>query len=190
MRAEAQTRLGEPGCWPPLEDAWLFGFLRHWAERREGLYAPRERIDPTILRELLPHVWIYRWNAEGNAFVCTLAGEAVRDAWGHNLIGKRLQDFARPDDASVIEARYRDVLEMPGIQYSWRRVTPPGQTERSAERLIVPLSDAEGRPYGVFGISLYRFDPVAAAERPVLVNQDAVIYPCATLPADLPAPAH
>lgn len=186
MRPEAQTRLGEPGLWPPLEDARLSAFLRHWAERREGLYAPRTRIDPAALRDSLPHVWIYRWNPESSTFICTLAGEAVSDAWGHSLIGKRLQDFARPEDAAVIEARYRDVLEVPGIQYSCRRVAPPGQAERAAERLIVPLSDADGRPYGVFGISLYRFDPVAAIDKPVLVNLDAVLYPCAALPAGLP----
>lgn len=187
MRPEAETRLGEPGIWPPVEDARLAVFLRHWAQRRRGDYAPRDQIDPAALRDLLPHVWIYRWNGDSGAFVCTLAGQAVCDAWGHSLIGKRLQDFAKPADASVIEARYRDVLEMPGIQYSRRRVAPPGQAERAAERLIVPLCDGDGHPYGVFGISLYRFDPIAAMDKPVLVNLDAVIYPCATLPSGLPA---
>lgn len=186
MRPEAQTRMGEPGNWPPLKDKRLFAFLRHWAERRDGMYAARERIDPVALRHLLPHVWIYRWQAEDGAFVCTLAGEAVSEAWGHGLIGKRLQEFARPEDAQVIEARYRDVLEMPAIQYSRRSVSPPGQAQRAAERLIVPLSDAGGRPYGVFGISLYRFDPVVAIDKPVLVNLDAVVYPCIGLPAELP----
>lgn len=186
MRSAAKTHLGEAGCWPQVEDRRLVAFLRHWAERRDGLRTPRDRIDPAALSGLLAHVWMYRWVAEDDAFVCSLAGEAVQEAWGRSLIGKRLQDFARPDDATIIDARYRDVIEIPAIQYSRRRVVPSDQVEREAERLILPLSDAEGRPYGVFGISIYRFDPVVATGRPMIVNADAVIYRCDTLPAGLP----
>lgn len=186
MPAESQTRRGASGVWPQLDDPRLAVFLHHWAARRAGLRMPRDSIDPAALRGCLPHVWIYRCMPDTELFVCTLAGEAVQEAWGHSIIGRRLEEFNRPQDAAMLEARYREVLDMPAVQHSRRSITPAGQMERRAERLIVPLSDADGRPYGVFGISLYRFDPVAATGKPVVLNAEAVVYACADLPADLP----
>ena len=175
-----------PGVWPSFANPLLMLFLRHWAARRDGLVMPRPAIDPAVLRSCLPDVWLFQYHQDEDRFVCTLAGERVNEAWGQSLIGKTPQQFMRPDSAAIAQGIYRRIVLTPALHVSHRRIAPAGRHEKGAERLVVPVSDSHGQPYGIFGLSLYHFDPVTQAGHEPYVGSDVTYYPCAGLPATLP----
>jgi len=177
-----------PGLWPEVSDPRHKRFLRHWAEQRgDGIMALRSGIDPASIRDCLPHLWIYRWDAELNDFVCTLAGEAVNQAWGFSLVGLSLDRIMGPVNAPTVRERYAEVLRLPAVQCSRRPIMPQVAMEKRGTRLIVPLADAEGGHYGVLGMSLYEYDHYADADKPVHIPPEVELYPCAGLPRTPPA---
>lgn len=183
--------IGPPGEWPRFDDPRFVSLLRHWAagrivDGRVGLMMPRTALDPAAIKACLPHVWLFHYDAAADTFVCRLSGEAVNEAWGANMAGKRPQDFMPPASAARAHQIYRRILLTPALHVGHRRVTPAGRQEKSAERLVVPLSDAAGRPYGIFGLSLYHFDPITEAAAPPHVGPNVTYYPCAALPAAMP----
>lgn len=178
--------IAPPGVWPIFGNPLLMLFLRHWAERRDGLAMPRTAIDPAALRACLPDVWLFQYHVDADRFVCTLAGERVNEAWGQSLIGKSPQQFMRPESAAIAQGIYRRIAMTPALHVSHRRIAPTGRQEKGAERLVVPLSDGHGRPYGIFGLSLYHFDPVTEANHEPYVGSDVTYYPCDGLPDALP----
>lgn len=181
-----------PGTWPSFSNPQLLLFLRHWAARRPvtgdapALMMPRSAIDPVVLKSCLPDVWLFQYRADEDRFVCTLAGERVNEAWGQSLIGKTPQDFMPRDSGTIAQAIYRRILLTPSLHVSYRRIEPAARQEKGAERLVVPVSDADGQPYGIFGLSLYHFDPVTEADHPPQVGRHIMYYPCAALPQTSP----
>lgn len=175
-----------PGVWPRFTEPRLSLFLKHWADRRVGLTMPRGAIDPTLLKSCLPDVWLFRYHADEDRFVCTLAGERVNEAWGQSLIGKTPQQFMPPQSAAIAQAIYRRIVLMPALHVSHRRIAPAGLQEKAAERLVVPLSDHDGKPYGIFGLSVYHYDPLTEARHAPYVGHNVTYFPCATLPPDWP----
>lgn len=178
-----------PGIWPVLPDGRLRQFLRHWAAQRgDALLAPRSKIDPLAMRECLPHLWIYRWDDGQGDFVCNLAGEAVNEAWGFGLAGRSLQQVMGAANAAVVGERYRQVLRLPALQYSWRPIAPGNAVEKVCHRLILPVADADGTAAAVLGMTVYDYDRFVDADKPINVAPDVAMYACATLPRDLPPP--
>lgn len=182
--------LGPAGVWPSLEHPLLRQFLQHWAARRDGLTMPRGAIEPAMLRACLPSVYLMRYRAETDDFLCTLAGEKVNEAWGQSLIGKRPQDFMSPESAALAQAIYRHITLIPALHVGRRdSVWATGRPYKAADRLVVPLGDGAGRPWGLFGLSLYHFNPLTEAGHAPYVGPDVLYYPCADLPAGLPPDA-
>jgi hypothetical protein len=185
--AEAEEEVtGPPQTWPVLTDPRFRSFLRHWAQNRAGLVMPRAAIDPVAIRGCLANVWLYQYLPEEEDFLCTLAGEAVNLAWGQSLMGRRISQFMSPVMLGQVPALYRRMMAMPAIQVSRRQISPASGVEQGAERLIVPLADPEGRPWGVFGLTLYQLGGQARITDPAALQGQVTLYPCAELPPDLP----
>jgi hypothetical protein len=184
LSGEEQT--APPGIWPTFSDPRFITFLRCWAERRRGLMQPRSSIDPATIKSCLPHVWLIQHRRQEGDFICTLAGEKVNEAWGQSVIGKPLTTFMPSDYAESCVSQYREIMQRPALLVSRRRINPLERSEKAAERLVAPLSDDEGRPYGVFGMTLYYFDPVTQARDVVDVTGETLFYNCADLPNGLP----
>ncbi|MCW0233573.1 MAG: PAS domain-containing protein [Ferrovibrio sp.] len=181
-----QVIMAPPGCWPALTDPRFRSLLRHWAERRQGLMAPRHAIDPAAIRGCLPHVWLYQYLPAENDFLCTLAGEKVNEAWGQSLIGKRASLFMPPPMREHVPKLYRRMLEQPALQVSRRRITPADGVAQSAERLILPLAREDGSAYGVFGLTLYYLGAQSSFDDPLDMQGAVTLYDCAGLPASPP----
>jgi hypothetical protein len=179
--------IGRPGIWPALDQPLLQLFLHHWATRRAGLTMPRSAIDPAAIRACLPHVYLMRYDAGSDTFLCTLAGEKVNEAWGQNLIGKRPQDFMPPDSAAQAQSIYRRITLMPALHVGHREgVLNADRPYKAADRLVVPLGDGAGGPWGLFGLSFYHFNPLTEAGHSPYVGPAITYYPCAGLPAAPP----
>jgi len=184
--------IGPPQAWPALADPRFKTFLRHWAQNRPlingkpGLAMPRSAIDPVAIRGCLANVWLYQYLPTEQDFLCTLAGEAVNLAWGQSLMGRRISQFMSPAMLAHVPALYRRMMALPALQVSRRRITPAGGVEQSAERLIVPLVDSNGGPWGVFGLTLYQLGAQKRMTDPAALQGPVTLYPCADLPADPP----
>ncbi|WP_428248803.1 hypothetical protein [Ferrovibrio sp.] len=175
------------GQWPMLADPRHRLLLRHWAEGRGSeLMAPRAAINPAALRDCLPFLWINRWDAARQDFVCTLAGEGVIQAWGVNIIGRTAAEVMGPALGLRLNLRYRAALGIPAVQFGLRTIVPPDVTQKQSTRLVLPLSDAEGAPYGVLGLTLYDYALPEHGGPEVTPEQEMELYACAGLPRALP----
>lgn len=178
--------MAPPGTWPVFSDPRFTLLLRHWAEKRQGLTASRDAIDPAAIKSCLPHVYMFRYRAEDGGFICTLAGEKVHEAWGQPMIGRQPQDFMPPDSAATALTIYRRIVTEPAVHVGHRPIIPQGRAEKPADRLVVPLSWPDGRPWGMLGLSLYHYNPVTEAQHPPHVGPNVTYFPCADLPPGLP----
>ncbi|MEK9970563.1 MAG: PAS domain-containing protein [Ferrovibrio sp.] len=185
---ESEGRIAPKGEWPVFRDPRFLVVLRHWAAERQGtgVMMPRSALDPLAIKSCLPHIWLAQYVADIEDFMFRLAGEQVNEAWGINITGKRPRDFMAPASAAAAGSIYRRILFTPAIHVGYRRIEPTERQEKGAERLVVPLCDPEGRPWGIFGMSLYVFDPVTQADMPPYVGPDVTYYPCIDLPAGTP----
>jgi len=173
--------------WPALADPRHRRLLRHWAEGRgSSLMAPRTAIDPAALRDCLHFMWINRWDVTRQDFICTLAGEGVIDAWGVNIIGRTATEVMGPELGLRLNLRYRAALGIPAVQFGHRIIVPPDVTQKQSTRLVLPLSDDTGAPYGVLGLTLYDYALPEHGGPEVAPGQEVELYACAGLPRTLP----
>jgi len=187
LTQEALGSLAPEGAgWPVFNNPHFALLLSHWAEARRGALIPRRAdIEPERIARALPLVWLYRLIPGTGDFQCRLAGESVRDAWGQRLIGRRLSDYMAPADSRIVTARWRYLLRLPALMHSARGVAGVGRLSKRAQRLVLPLSDEEGRATIVFGLTLYDFTHEEAS-LPVMPNTDAVYYRCSAMPKEPP----
>lgn len=177
------------GRWPELEDSRLRLLLRRWAEwRGDRLAPPRSAVDPAAIIPCLPELWIFRLSEDRSHVVCSLAGDKLNEAWGFSIMGKTPMELWGPEQGGIVNERLKRVALIPAIVHGTSSITPvsdlPGT--RVARRLMLPLCDDEGAPYGAIGLTLLGYDrrrdqPQAA---PLLVQ--AWRHPCADLPPNLP----
>lgn len=162
-------------------DPRIFAFFRAWRmARREAMVPHRADFDPVGIPALLPHVWLYRYDAGLDDFVCRLAGEEVNAAWGRSIRGRMLQEIVGADDHPTVLRRWRQIVRVPLIHYGAAAERLSALETRSAERLLLPLASDGDVVDHVLGISLYRISG-AARSRSALVPEDIVQVPCAEL---------
>jgi len=158
------------GRWPEPADPNMRLLLRRWAEWRNGLHPPpRSRIDPAARRQA---------------------------AWGRSIIGNDPLTLWGPQAGLIVRERLKRVALIPAIVHGRTTITPvsaggaPLDAGKSAERLILPLATEDGRPFGVIGMTLYRYDRLLSADShaPALLLK-SWRYPCARLPVGLPPKA-
>lgn len=173
-------------CWPALDDERLILFLRHWAAGRQGALLPsRDAIDPAAIRQCLPNIWRYRFDSGRNDFICTLAGQAVNEAWGFSLIGRSLAEIMPPGQLSVVRERYHRVLAVPLIEVVTKPILPTAATMKLTSRVILPLAGRDGRPSELIGMTVYSF-PAGRPELPVDTLGKPLDLPCHLLPSEPP----
>jgi hypothetical protein len=177
------------GRWPAPEDGLLRLLLRRWAEWRQGGLVPRRSaVDPAAIVPCLPELWMFRLTDGNRRVVCSLSGEKLNEAWGRSIMGRDPMDLWGPEVGALINRRLCRVALTPAILYGYSGNTPAGLAYggRVVRRLMLPLCDDTGAPYGVMGVTLLDFDrdrhrPETA---PPLIR--AWRHPCADLPGSLP----
>ncbi|MFN4310509.1 MAG: PAS domain-containing protein [Ferrovibrio sp.] len=185
--------------WPDIHDPHMHTFLRCWAQWRQpaprfgpvdaptGKLPPRRRdIDPIALRHCLPHLWIFRLDPDLRNARLTLAGEEILFYWGRGIIGLDLKELWGD------EAKARVSLESlvrcaatPAIIHGRPQNHAPKAYGLSIERLMLPLMNDDGSPFGVIGYSLFRRDPEWTESVRPRPSDAMQAYPLAELP-DLP----
>lgn len=137
-------------------DSRIFAFIDAWRMARRGKLVPfRHDFDPTGVPNLLACVWLYRFEPDLGDFVCRLAGEEIKAAWGGNLTGRSLREIIGEDDHDVVMERWGRIMAGPLIQYGAAAEQEGGDQARRVERLVLPLVSESGALHYMLGLSLY-----------------------------------
>ncbi len=165
----------------PGADPRIYEFFEAWNDLRAGRLVPRKAaFDPSRVASLLNAVWLYRFDADIDDFVCSLAGENVNDAWGRSIRGRCLRDIVGEKDHPVVLRRWQQIVSVPLIHYGAIQERMSRLATRRAERLIVPLTDDNDVPAFTLGLSLYAID-AGDPNRSALVPEDITQIRCADL---------
>ena len=152
-----------------IKSASIKAAFLHWTRARaERLMPRRSDIDPLEMVEALPYAWIYRRNADGE-FYCALAGAKIETAWGGTIMNKTALDIIGPKFYPRIKRRWLYILQEPAILYSELMESP---LSRPVERLILPVSDKDGVPVQVLGISHYLYPQAGSYKLPIKTSGD------------------
>ncbi|MGO1119298.1 PAS domain-containing protein [Rhodovibrionaceae bacterium A322] len=129
----------------------------YWLSLRNGALLPKKSdFDPIAVPNLLKSIWIYEYRAAEDRFTCRLAGQSVNTAWGEkSLAGQDLRVLASEEAYPVMHERWSHVINRPALMYSRRQESGGAGLFAAIERLITPLSDDQGNPVFVIGVSLY-----------------------------------
>jgi hypothetical protein len=177
------------GRWPELENPLFRLLLRRWAAWREGAVVPRRAaVVPSEIVPCLPQLWIFRLADDNSRVVCSLAGEQLNQDWGFSIMGKDPMALWGPEVGAIVNARLKRVALTPGVIYGRSNITPRTGAAGAmyAERLMLPLGDDSAQPYGAMGITVFHRNRLLDDPQVVPPSQQAWLYPCYDLPAELP----
>lgn len=123
--------------------------LRHiygyWDEKRAGRSMPfRRDIDPTEIKELLPHLMIVEptgEDAEERRYRYRLVGSALVDAFGFNFVGTCVGATTTPSYRRLLLDIYGMAFGLKRPVYSRMSFLAPEKAPQEANRLLLPLSN-------------------------------------------------
>lgn len=165
-----------------IHDQRLRRFVSYWLGKRgPHVVTRRVDIDPTEIPWILPFIWLYDFEPEGQRLRCRLAGERICETYPMNIVGKCMDEFLPPSEWPDIRAHYFGVLEEPAIGHARGSVYRPALSQGGyVERVIMPLTDESGsRVTMLIGATLYSLRSVASPE--ALVSQKRTLVPLASL---------
>lgn len=140
-------------------------FLRHWRGLAvDGGVPGLANLDPIDFPQLLPFVWLCRWDIDSDAFVYRLAGEAVRATVGRPMRGQTLEQIFNDKLLDAVNQRYRRICTEPAIFHSWGEVYDLTERPGVGERLAVPLVGPSGRIDHVWGITVHQIGGLVVNE--------------------------
>lgn len=184
VRQALDKRLIRRPGWPPVASAAFRQLLRAWAGWRRGAVVPnRDDMNLAEVTACLPEMIMIRRHADD--FRYAVVGEGIRHVWGQSFMGRTPRDLWGPEIGTLVTALFHQLLDEPALalQIGGLQVPPgatnPDQSPKHADRLFLPLRDANGAGYGLLSMSEYRFVP-PSGDAVDGVPQDMVsVYACA-----------
>lgn len=136
----------------------LADFVRYWLEcRRPGdVVTRRADFDIFHLRPLVPHLFLYDFDAGDRSFTLRVAGEEIRRLLPNSTAGTQLEHIMPPAVLPTVLERYRRVCEEPAIMHAIGRVFLNLGGMGVGERIALPLADKYGHVYQLLGATLYQ----------------------------------
>ncbi len=146
--------------------------LEHWLAAHGDCRMPALRdIDPLVMPQALPYVWLCDYEPGSKRFTYRLAGEMINDFYGFSLKGRELGEVVATCRLHVIRERYCRVAGTPAIVYNYGKVYANQGRSYQGERLMVPLGDDGWHASGILGVTFWvwgrqglRFPPHKAEE--------------------------
>ena len=141
---------------PLCRDIRIARFHSYWNGLRDGDLLPSVSVfDPLEIAPLLSNVWKMRWEDEAQDFVYRLAGEDILKMFSTPLRRKTLGEVYAPDHSEALRSRYQMICRTPVAFYARGRIYSHLGRVGIGERLVLPLTDAHGRPRVVIGCTVY-----------------------------------
>lgn len=141
----------------------LLRLINLWhAARDGGAGLPRKsRIDAVDLggAGLLAQIWLVERQPD-RRLVYRLAGEEINAVFGRSIAGLTLDDLIEPEDAAVVSRRWHRLLDDGLVLHAIGDVYSDAGRLFSGERVVLPLTDDDGLPCFLIGVTDYRLiDP-------------------------------
>ena len=141
---------------PRIADSRVKALYEFWLARSGMERVPtRRELDPTQIPTVLSIVWLYELEEETDRFRCRLAGESIGDRYGGSIRNRYVEDILGPEVGREVDAHYRRILAMPAIGHSVGRVYSPIGRTGLGERILLPVTDDEGRSRLILGATAY-----------------------------------
>jgi hypothetical protein len=142
----------------PIRAPQLREFAQYWLDCRRGASSVTRRADFDILqlRGLLPHVYLYDFNAEDRSFTLRVAGEEIRRMLPNSMPGTQLDQIIPSAFFETVQQRYRRVCEEPAAMHAIGRVFLNLGGTGVGERVILPLANERGAIHQMVGATLYQ----------------------------------
>lgn len=159
-RAESRYRFDEPDWLARLAvaDPRLRRLGAYWeALRGERAMPPFDELEPWVVPDLLPMMWVWRVDRERRLLFLRLVGEEVQRVLGNWPRGAELDEVAPARSRALLRQRYEQVVYGPAILHV-RGVAHLGDLHIPAERLLLPLG-RDGVTEDLLGISHYDLSP-------------------------------
>lgn len=142
----------------PIRAALLREFVQYWLDCRRAGDRVTRRADFDIfhLRPLVPHLFLYDFEATSQRFTLRVAGEEIRRLLPNSVAGMPLDRIMPPAFLDSVQTRYRRVCEEPAIMHAIGRVFLNLGGTGVGERIALPLADASGAVHQLLGATLYQ----------------------------------
>jgi len=126
----------------------LITVATHWnSVRGERLMPAWRDIDPIAFTKFLPVVWAWRWESRLATFIGRLAGEEIIFWAGKSNRGRRFEEVlsdVSSDARDTIMARWKRVIDVPGVEHSRGTVYSSSGRMGEGERVMLPVG-ADGQ---------------------------------------------
>jgi hypothetical protein len=134
----------------------LRAIAHHWNDARGNKRMPGWKdINPIAIAPYLANVWSWIYDRDSDTFVGRLAGEAINDAFGENLRGKRMQDFFAKNHYDEVFARHKRVVTEPVFLLGQGQVFLYTGRHAFGERTLMPLAADGIHGDGILGAAVY-----------------------------------
>lgn len=142
----------------PIRAPLLRDFVRYWLDCRRSGEAVTRRADFDIfhLPALVPHLFLYDFDAAQRSFILRVAGEEIRRVLPNSLPGSPLEQIMPPNILPAVLERYRHVCEKPAAMHSIGRVFLNLGGTGVGERVVLPLANAQGAVHQLLGATIYQ----------------------------------
>jgi len=144
----------------------LFAYWQSMAA--DGSVPAKRNLDPARIPKLLPFVWLCARDPERDTFVYNLAGEVIRGTLNRPIRGRSLDQIFNMEWSKRLNDRYRRVCEGPAMYHSYGGVYVVSEKHGVGERIILPLTGADGRVDHVLGLTYYLLHEKQTAPEAVL----------------------
>ncbi len=140
-----------------------FGYLKepplqrlgaYWNELRGAERIPaRAAFDPLQIPELLPTIWLYRYQPAEDDWLCHVAGDRICQTTGQPMQKRYVRELFPADVARVINQRFGRIIREEAIFYSFGSVYALQGRYTQGERVGLPLLDDAGVVSWVVGVT-------------------------------------
>jgi hypothetical protein len=138
-----------------IVDERIVRFFDYWQQiRGQRLMPAWEHIRPEEIAPLLPNVWAWRIDPDGQPHL-RLAGEGIAQSFTATK-GKTLFDLYPQDYAQRILAEFTRVVREPACSHVIGRLEEADMPVGSGERLALPYGAEERDTLGIIGISYHQ----------------------------------
>lgn len=153
--SEPMTFIAMDGL-PNVLDEKHSALLMYWSSLRASDRSPpaRRDIDPALIPNLLPYLWLCEREDDSGRFICRLAGEHTRVRYGKGLRSSYLNDFIHPEDFHSVNSQFNAIIDKPGIGFCHGVEFASDEVLIRFRGIVMPLCNAEKVKY-VFGLSIY-----------------------------------
>jgi hypothetical protein len=140
-----------------IESPALRKVVRHWADVRGGRRMPGwDDLKPQAIKEQLPIIWAWRFDARAREFIGRLAGERIEQVFALSIRGRSMSDVFAQHDYAMAYERHLRVVQEPAFFRGHGLIYRHMDRFDIGERIIMPLAQDGQHADGLLGATEFQ----------------------------------